>query len=146
MKKIDFLKIKLVKEKSHTYSRTHNSMVAQELIREIYDTDHMDREYFGILALDAKNKIVGAHLVSIGTITASYSHPREVFKAAILNNAATIVAWHNHPSGDETPSQEDREMSDRLAKAGRTLGIQLLDHIIIGRRPRYFSFADNSLI
>jgi len=73
-------------------------------------------------------------------------HPREVFKAAILANAATILCGHNHPSGDPQPSQEDRAITHRLAEAGKLLGINVVDHIIIGSAGRYFSFADEGLL
>jgi DNA repair protein RadC len=91
-------------------------------------------------------KTIGIHTVSMGSLTASIVHPREVYKAAILANAAAIVCGHNHPSGDTVPSQEDRAMTQRLVNAGTLLGINVVDHIIIGREGRYFSFADEGLL
>ena len=106
----------------------------------------VDREHFVVLLLDQKNRCLGIHTVSMGSLTASIVHPREVFKAAILANAATILCGHNHPSGDPQPSQEDRAITHRLAEAGKLLGINMLDHIIIGSAGQYFSFADEGLL
>ena len=108
--------------------------------------DGVDREHFVLLMLDQKNHVIGIHTVSMGSLTASIVHPREVYKAAILANAAAIVCGHNHPSGDTVPSQEDRAMTQRLVNAGKLLGINVVDHIIIGREGRYFSFADEGLL
>jgi DNA repair protein RadC len=105
-----------------------------------------DREHFVIFFVDQKNQVIGVHTVSIGSLTASLVHPREVFKAAILANAAAIVCGHNHPSGDVQPSREDRATTKRLVDAGKLLGIEVLDHIIIGREGVYFSFADENIL
>lgn len=90
-----------------------------------------DREYFYVLHLNANNRIIGKELVSVGTLTNNLVHPREVFKAAILNNSVSIICVHNHPSGDATPSPEDIAITDKLVQAGRLLGIPVLDHVII---------------
>lgn len=105
----------------------------------------VDREHFVVFFCDQKDRIVGIHTVSMGSLTASVVHPREVFKAAILANAAAIICGHNHPSGDVQPSREDRALTTRLYQAGKLLGIQVLDHIIIGHN-NYFSFADEGLL
>jgi DNA repair protein RadC len=107
---------------------------------------NVDREHFVVCMLDQKNHVIGIHTVSMGSLTASIVHPREVFKAAILANAATILCGHNHPSGDPHPSQEDRAITQRLAEAGKLLGVNVVDHIIIGSAGRYFSFADEGLL
>jgi DNA repair protein RadC len=103
----------------------------------------VDREEFLDIMLDGKNRPLGFHVVSIGTLTASLVHPREVFKAAILANAAAIIVVHNHPSGDPTPSAEDVAITQRLRQAGELLGIRLLDHVVIGD-GRYVAFADEN--
>jgi DNA repair protein RadC len=110
-----------------------------------YLTD-VDREHFVVLLLDQKNHVIGIHTVSMGSLTASIVHPREVYKVAILANAAAIICGHNHPSGDPHPSQEDRAITQRLSEAGKLLGINMLDHIVIGSAGRYFSFADEGLL
>lgn len=91
-----------------------------------------DREYFVALILDAKNRLIGIHTVAIGLLNEALVHPRETFKAAIVMGAAAILVGHNHPSGDPTPSPEDIAMTQRLADAGRILGVELIDHVIVG--------------
>ena len=102
----------------------------------------LDREQFLAVFLNGKNNMVGFEAVSTGSLGASIVHPREAFKAAIINNAAAVVFVHNHPSGDPTPSTEDRRITERLRRAGETLGISVLDHVVIGDSG-FFSFADN---
>ena len=106
----------------------------------------MDREHFVVLLLNQKNRVIGVHTVSVGSLTASVVHPRETFKAAILANAAAIICGHNHPSGDCQPSKEDRAITARLVEGGKLLGIAVLDHVIIGDENKYFSFADEGLL
>ncbi len=101
-----------------------------------------DREHFVILILNTKNQINAVHTVSIGNLSQTLVHPREVFKAAILGNAASIILAHNHPSGDPTPSRDDELITSRLRRAGNLLGINLLDHVILGDEEQFFSFAD----
>ena len=101
----------------------------------------LDREQFLVCGLDAKHCIIGVNLVSIGSLTLAIIHPREVFKPLILMNAAAWIAVHNHPSGDPTPSQEDRVLTSRLRQGADLLGIPLLDHLILTEEHCY-SFAD----
>lgn len=103
-----------------------------------------DREHFVILMLDAKCHLIGVHTVSIGTLTASLVGPREVFKAAILANAASIIIGHNHLSGDPTPSPEDHCVTERLRTVGDLLDIPVLDHIIVGMEGAFASVISNS--
>ena len=98
-------------------------------------------EIFKVVLLDAKNTVVKEATVSEGSLTLSVVHPREVFAFAVRESAAGVIFLHNHPSGDPTPSLEDRQLTDRLVAAGRLLGIRVLDHLIIGD-GRYVSFAD----
>lgn len=106
-----------------------------------------DRETFYVLTLDRKNKVIGANLVAVGSVSSAVVHPREVFKLAILQNAAAIAVGHNHPSGDCLPSAEDRGLTSRLVTSGRILGIQVLDHIILGDGTGlYYSFADEGTL
>jgi DNA repair protein RadC len=107
----------------------------------------VDREHFVVLLLDRKNKLIGIHTVAIGSLTAAVVHPREVMKPAILANAAAILVAHNHPTGDPQPSREDRVLTARLYKAGELLGINVVDHIIVGDgTTASFSFADNNCL
>ncbi len=104
-----------------------------------------DREVFLSVLLDTKQRLTGYSLVSVGTLDASLVHPREVFKPAVVGNAASILCIHNHPSGDPTPSREDYALSTRLVEAGRVLGIPVLDHVVIGVEG-YTSFKDRGLL
>lgn len=90
-----------------------------------------DREYFYAVLLSTKNHVLAIELVSVGSLSASIVHPREVFKPAILRSAAAIVVAHNHPSGLPDPSPEDQEFTRRLSRAGELLGIRVLDHLIV---------------
>jgi DNA repair protein RadC len=101
-----------------------------------------DREQFLTVILDNKHKVLAVDQVSVGSLTASIVHPREVFKAILLANAAAFICVHNHPSGDPTPSKEDLEITRRLKEGAELLGIRLLDHIIIGK-GRFVSFVDD---
>ena len=99
-------------------------------------------EVFAILCLNTKHRLIAYHVVSRGALDAAIVHPREVFKAALLANAAAIIAAHNHPSGDPTPSPDDMALTNRLAAAGALIGVPLLDHIIVGDEQHY-SFREN---
>lgn len=100
-----------------------------------------EKETFYALHLDSKNRLVREEAISVGTLTASLVHPREVFRGAIRESAAAVIVAHNHPSGDPTPSPEDLEVTARLRSAGEVIGIPLLDHIIIGT-DRFVSLAE----
>lgn len=93
---------------------------------------YADREYFLVLMLNTKNCVNKVHVASIGTLNSSLVHPREVFKVAIIANAAAVVLVHNHPSGNVTPSHEDIKITHRLVEASKIIGIEILDHVIIG--------------
>lgn len=105
---------------------------AYKAIIEITSVEEEAQEVFGILILNTKNKIVAVHEVSRGTLNSSLVCPREVFKPAVLHNAAAIVCFHNHPSGDPEPSKEDIKTTKRLIEAGEIMGIKIFDHIIVG--------------
>lgn len=100
-----------------------------------------DKEYFLSLHLDSKNQLIRELLVSVGSLNISVVHPREVFSPAVRDSTAALILLHNHPSGDPAPSREDLECTHRLRRAGKILGIRVLDHIIIGFDV-YYSFAD----
>lgn len=144
---VPIYRINLVRENGIKVDRPQlkgSSCASEVFQRYLEDTD---RENFVILMLDRKNKMIGINTVSIGSLTASIVHPREVFKPAILSNAAAVICGHNHPSGDCTPSQEDRALTTRLVEAGKLLGISVLDHIIVGDGTvEYFSFADEGIL
>ena len=144
---IPIYRVSLVREgRANCYQRQIRSAVDASTLLHTYLSD-VDREHFVVLLLDQKNKVIGIHTVSIGSLTASVVHPRETFKIAILANCASIIIAHNHPSGDCQPSREDRTLTARLVEAGKLLGISVLDHVIIGDgTSSYFSFADQGLL
>ncbi len=115
--------------------------VFQHLAPQMSDLDY---EQFIVVLLNAKNHVLEVAPISQGTLTASLVHPREIFKPAIRRSAHAVILAHNHPSGDPTPSREDREVTQRLIEAGKLLGIEVLDHLVIGR-GRYTSFRERSL-
>ncbi|MFK7767578.1 MAG: DNA repair protein RadC [Mariniblastus sp.] len=92
------------------------------------------QEEFHIITLDTKNQVIDTHQITVGTLDASLVHPREVFRAAIKDAASSIILTHNHPSGDPTPSREDIAVTRRLTESGKTLGIDVLDHIVLGKK------------
>ncbi|MGO4546200.1 DNA repair protein RadC [Paenibacillus sp. 2TAB23] len=96
------------------------------------DLRYLKKEHFVCLFLNTKNHIIGRETLSVGTLNASLVHPREVFRAAISRSSASIICIHNHPSGDPTPSPEDIALTRRLAEAGQLVGIEVLDHLVIG--------------
>lgn len=95
---------------------------------------HATREHFVVILLNARHEVELVETVSVGSLNASIVHPREVFKPALLQSAASVVLVHNHPSGDPEPSEEDLSITKRLVEAGELLGIGVLDHVIIARR------------
>ncbi len=103
------------------------------------------REHFAVILLNVKNHILSMPVISIGSLTASVVHPREVFKAAIQQTAAAMILVHNHPSGDPTPSKEDIATTKRLVEAGKLMDIPILDHIILGN-DKYISLKEKGVI
>lgn len=102
-------------------------------------------EHFEVATLDTRNRIIAVTTVSIGTLNNSLVHPRETYIEAVTLRAAGIIVAHNHPSGDPTPSREDHDLTKRLREAGKVLGIELLDHIVVGH-GRYYSFKERDLL
>ena len=105
---------------------------------------NLDRENFVVVLLNTKNEVIETPTVSIGTLGASLVHPREVFKPAIRASAASVILAHNHPSGKVEPSREDREVTRRLGQAAGVLGIEMLDHVIVG--DGYYSMKEHGML
>ena len=105
-----------------------------------------DREVFVIAMLSIRHRVLGLHTVSVGCLTSSLVHPREVFKPAILSGSAALLICHNHPSGDAEPSAEDIALTRRLAAAGQLLGIELVDHLILGEAGRFVSLRARGVL
>lgn len=145
--RVPIYRCKLVRDSSQAKApRTCSAPKESAALFREFIGDGADEEHFVRAALDARRRVIGLSLVSLGTLSASLVHPREVFEPAILLNAAAIVVCHNHPSGDCAPSAEDREATRRLAKAGELLGVPLLDHVILGEGGAFFSFRDSGLL
>jgi DNA repair protein RadC len=135
-----------VKEEITNYLKTGTRYTAP---RQVYETFSFlmqeTKEHFMTLHLDGKNRIICMDLVSIGSLNQSIVHPREVFKTALLSNAAAVILVHQHPSGDPAPSSEDISITRRLKEAGEIMGIKVLDHIIVGD-GEYLSFVERGLL
>lgn len=145
-KRISIIKTIVVKEGSMLYGarQINNTEKAAGLAKELFR--HADREMLVVVALDSKCKPLTIEIVAIGDINTCIVSPREVFKSSILSNAVQIIAYHNHLSGDCTPSREDINVTKRLIEAGGLLGIPLLDHIIIGDGDSYLSFRGKDIV
>lgn len=130
-KRVNIVRLKMVKEGSILYKerRIKSPEDASVLLKQFLG--EVDREYFIVLCLDTKNQPTAINVCHIGSLNASIVHPREVLKPAIISNAASIIVAHNHPSNDPTPSREDIEVTKRLAEAGKVIGVELLDHVIV---------------
>lgn len=138
--------IKAVKEEGGSYEQrptiTEPEHVVALLSEEIRNED---REMFMVLGLDVKHKVIGVHMVSVGTLTEALVSPREVLKFLILTNSARGICVHNHPSGNPEPSEQDRGLTLRLQEAGKIMNIPILDHVILGDGAAY-SFERGGLI
>lgn len=141
-KRINVISLKIVKEGSILYDVRRLSTPSEAAGLGKRFLEDLDREQVIVCCLDNKNQPVSINVVSVGTLNSSLVHPREVFKTAILSNAASIILFHNHPSGDPEPSQEDINITTRIKDAGEILGIELLDHIIIGSNGEFRSLKE----
>ena len=131
-----------VKEETANYLKPNTRYTSPSQIQDTFGFLRDEtKEYFIVLHLDGKNRIIAVDVSSIGSLNQSIVHPREIYKTALLSSAAAIICIHNHPTGDSTPSSEDLEVTRRLKEAGQLLGIKVLDHIIVG--DNYYSFVEN---
>lgn len=140
---VKLIEVGLVKDASNLLSGAISCPAdAVEVVNKIARSD---REHFACIHLSARNQANALEIVSTGSLNASLVHPREVFKAAILNNAASVILAHNHPSGDATPSREDIELTRRMVQAGELLGIEVLDHLIVTPEGGFLSMKEANL-
>lgn len=109
------------------------------------DLRFLNQEHFVCIFLNTKNRVIDKETLAIGTLNATIVHPREVFRAAINRSCASIICVHNHPSGDPTPSQEDIQITERLIAAGNVVGIDMLDHVVIGGES-FFSMREQGVV
>lgn len=131
-KRVDIVSLKMVKESSVLYAnrKITSPNDAIDLIRVLLED--CDREKLVVCCLNTKNEPTSISTVSVGSLNSSIVHPREVYKTAIISNSASIIIAHNHPSGNTTPSKEDINITERLKEAGKIIGIELIDHLILG--------------
>lgn len=113
----------------------------QDALDQLTELRHLKKEHFVVLYLNARNQLIHKETISVGTLTSSLVHPREVFEPAIRHLAASIMLAHNHPSGESEPSQEDIEITNMILESGRILGVNLLDHLIITDKG-FYSLSD----
>lgn len=145
-KRVNIVSIKMVRESTTLYGkRKIGSPSDAAEIGRMFIGDS-DREELIVCCLDTKNQPNAISVVSIGSLNSSIVHPRELFKVAILANAASIIIFHNHPSGDQSPSSEDINITHRLKECGKILGIELTDHIIIGSNNRFCSLKERGIL
>jgi DNA repair protein RadC len=130
-------------EEKHYGEPVTSPVVAADLVRE--KVGSYKREHFFVLSFDTRNRFLGIDEVSIGILNANIVHPRETFDAAIRRHAAKIIIAHNHPSDDPEPSEDDLDITRRLAEAGRIVGIELLDHFIV-TKSGWLSFREKGLM
>ena len=135
------LTILTVKKSKRLFPR-HLLREPREVYQFVKESADLDREYVFRLDLDTRNYSTGMEIISIGTLNSTLVHPREFWKGALLRNASAVVVLHNHPSGNTEPSPEDVTLTRRLFVAGKILGIDLLDHLIIGPNG-YYSFKEH---
>ncbi len=145
-KRVNIVSLKMIKESSILYSKRKISSPSEAVIigREVLDES--DREKLLLCCLNTKNEPTDLNIVSVGSLNTSIVHPREVFKVAILSNSASIILFHNHPSGDSIPSKEDINITKRIKESGKILGIELIDHIILGDDGTYTSFKEKGFL
>ena len=134
---------KRVLEVNDTSSPTISN--AKDAVAQLTDLRDLKKEHFVVLYLNARNQLVRKEIVSIGTLNANLVHPREVFEPAIKHSAANIIVAHNHPSGDSKPSEDDLKITKRLIEAGKIMGIEIADHIIVAKNS-HLSFKEEYLI
>ena len=142
-------KIQLVKEEGSNYLENCETLTSPDRVasalNEIFNLENQTDEHFVMLCLNTKNRIIGAFEVCVGTIDASLINIRGIMQRALLCNASRIMVAHNHPSGDSSPSREDKKSTMKIKDACNLMGISLLDHIIIGE-DEYFSFKAEGLL
>ena len=117
----------------------------EDVFRELKDIREHKKEHFVVFYLDSRNQEIKREIISVGSLNANLVHPREVFEPAVKNLAAQVILAHNHPSGDPEPSEDDLVINKRLLEAGKILGIEVIDHIIVSKNG-FLSFKDKGLI
>jgi DNA repair protein RadC len=136
----------LIKKKRENLNSAHAVAVVLRKILETESEIDRSKEHFWTIGLNVKNVTEFIDLVSLGTLTGSLVHARETYRLAVMKGVAAIICGHNHPSGDPAPSRDDIAITERLKQAGDVLGIQLLDHVIIGNNGGYTSLKEQGML
>lgn len=137
-----------IREERSQYHRIKKNPVittASRAYEYLHEYHHLDREHFIAITLDGSSRVINTHTISIGTLNQSLVHPREVFYPAIKDKAVAIIIAHNHPSGQLSPSRADSQVTTRLKDAGKLIGIDIIDHIIL-TPDGFYSFQDEGEI
>ncbi|CQR73271.1 hypothetical protein SOV_50530 [Sporomusa ovata DSM 2662] len=140
--------VKLIKEGGINYSLEEaviSPEIAKDVIERVFALSTSTVEKLGIITLNVKNKIAGLHLIAVGSLNQAFVGAREIFQQALLNNASSIILFHNHPSGNSEPSDADIQLTKKVEDAGQLLGIKVLDHIIVGECGEYVSLKAKGL-
>jgi DNA repair protein RadC len=144
-KRVGIIKLKMIREGTAVYGteRFHEAKEAADMVRPLFE--YSDREMMMVMSLDSAMTPNALESVAVGGLSSCGIDPRDLFKHAILSNASKIICFHNHPSGEPKPSREDSLITGRIKEAGVLLGIELLDHIVIGSEGRYVSFREERI-
>ncbi|WP_288394134.1 JAB domain-containing protein [uncultured Vagococcus sp.] len=145
-KRVNIVSLELVRESSLLYGPRQCTSVeaAYELVSPFIK--NKDREHFLVLGLNTKNEPTVIHIAHIGTANQSIAVPRDILKPVLLSNGNRMIVSHNHPSGDTTPSKQDNDFTKRLQEAGKIIGIELIDHLIVSPNDIYYSFKEAEFI
>lgn len=136
--------LSMVREKAQSYN-VNRITSASDVYIALAEYSCKNQEHFMLITLDGASKVIEKRVIFIGTLNQSLVHPREIFRPAILDNAAGIIIAHNHPSGTLEPSHADIQVTTRLKEVAKLIGIELLDHVIISKNG-YYSFSDEGLL
>ena len=140
--KLDKVAIRMVKERPLLSSTPVNTPESVARLVHEFIKDY-DREIFAVVNFQNNLQPINLNIISIGALTASIAHPREILKSTVLSNAAAVMLIHNHPSGQLSPSNEDRAVTAKMAELFRLMEVQFVDHIILGPGDGYYSFHEN---
>jgi len=131
--------------KIYEVSKRPTTNTSAEVFKLMKDIKDNEQELMMLLCLDSRNRVISRNIITIGGLNSSIVHPREIFRTAIMNNANTIILVHNHPSGLSEPSPDDIEVTQMLVKASKIIGIDILDHVIVGH-DNYTSMNEKELV
>lgn len=145
MARISMYHVELVKDSSHNYKVSRDMSTPSYIYDLLITVLHLDKrnvECFGVIVVNTKNELMAVQILTQGTINATMAQAREVFQIALLHNGHSVILFHNHPSGDATPSCEDKQVTHNMIEAGKIIGIEVLDHIIVGENEYYSMLAN----